>query len=186
MDIPKDARIIIIEGIAGSGKTTLHDSLKKHFKSKKVYLFTEEELLMGWKHIHIPEISSLRMIFLNKLLDYIEDKMKREPDAVFILERFHISLRILEWEFGKDFEKNYSSLLSRVKRLPVHILIPVLKESQIKEKASHYERSSQWKNYLNEKLKLRGFSDLGAMYKEEQKKVLNIAKEQGISYSLID
>jgi deoxyadenosine/deoxycytidine kinase len=182
--IPKESRILIIEGIAGAGKSTLKESLKVRFKDKNVYEFSEEELLLGWKQAHIPRLSKLRLDFFNRFLDYVEKKLSEE-NAVFILERFHISLKIIEWDHDKDFEGGYDRILSRIKELPVHILIPKLNESQIKERASHRERNKEWSDYLNEKLRSRGFSDLVSLYVAEQKEIFDIAEKQGIPYSTL-
>lgn len=186
MKIAKEARIIIIEGITGSGKSTLQKNIRINFKDKKIYTFTEEELLLSWKHIHIPRISLLRMALFNKLLDYIENKLSNDKNLVFILDRFHISVKLLEWENDKNFEKSYSDLILRIKRLPVQIMIPILKDSQIKERAVHKERGIQWSDYLKEKLNLRGSSSLTSLLVKEQKNILKIANEQGIPYSIFD
>jgi thymidylate kinase len=178
--VPKDAKIIIIEGIAGAGKTTLKDQLKEQFKHKKVYAFSEEEVLFGWKHIHLKGISSLRFKLHNILLDFIEGKLNE--DVLFIIDRFHISLKVLELEEG--FDEEYAKILSRVRKLPVHVVIPTLDRSEIKERVAHKERTEQWTDYLDEKLKLRGFTDIETMYVSEQQKVLDLAEKQGISFSL--
>ena len=180
--IIKNKKKFIIEGIAGAGKTTLKNSLKQFLKNKKLYEFSEEELLLGWKHIHIPGISMLRLRYLNLVLDYIEKKIETEKDAIFVLERFHISTLIFEYELPKDFMSEYNRLINRLKKLPVYILISRLKQSEIKERSVHKERNEQWNEYLNEKLKLRGFSDLKSLYIAEQKKVFEIAKKQKIPY----
>ena len=187
MELPnlENKRVFIIEGIAGSGKTTFFNAIKDNFKDKKIHRYPEEELMLGWKHVHIPNTSKLRLEFLNKVLDHIEKKLEQDKDTIFILERFHISAEILEWEFREDFEKEYNNLLLRVKKLPVHILIPTLDESQIKEKSAHKERGHQWNEYLKEKLKLRNFPDLESLYIAEQKKILELAEKQGISYSIL-
>ena len=164
----------------------MHNILLNRFKDRNVYVFKEEELLLGWKHNHIPNISPLRIEFFSNLLDHIEEKLKHDRKSIFILERFHISLEIMDLGRNKDFERNYSRLISRVKKLPVFILIPTLDESVIEEKSAHMERGYQWAEFLKDKLKLRGFSDIKSLYADEQRKVLKLAEEQGIPYSEVN
>jgi thymidylate kinase len=186
MDIPNNARVVIIEGIAGAGKTTLHDVLKDHFKDKKIYIFTEEELLMSWKHVFIPNLLSLRIKFLNNILDYIETELKKDDDSIFILERFHITVKIFFLGAKNEFHDEYELLLSRVRKLPVCVLIPKLKESQIKERSAHKERGHQWDEYLRLKLEYRGYDDLEKIYIDEQRQVIDITKEQKIPFSITE
>ncbi len=186
MDIPNNTRVVIIEGIAGAGKTTLHNILKDHFKGKKIYIFTEEELLMSWKHVFIPNLLSLRIKFLNNVLDYIKDKLKKEKDSIFILDRFHITMKIFFLGHNNALYNEYEKLLSRIKELPVCVLIPQLKDSQIKERSVHKERGYQWDEYLKLKLKYEVYDDLEKMYIDEQKQVLKIAKEQKIPFSITE
>jgi len=181
-DIIENRKIIIIEGIAGAGKTTLKNSLRQYLKNKKLYEFSEEELLLGWKHIYIPGISMLRLEYLNLVLDYIEEKLKIDKKVVFILERFHISTLIFENSMPSDFMRKYSRLLARLQRLPVYIIIPYLKPAEIADRSLHSERSEQWRDYLSEKLKFRQYSDLETLYTAEQKKVFEIAKKQKIPH----
>ena len=76
MHIPKDKKVIIIEGIAGSGKSTFFKDYKESIKDKMVYAYTEEELLFGWRHNFIPGITDVRLRYFEKILDYIDLKLK--------------------------------------------------------------------------------------------------------------
>lgn len=183
--LPKDARVIILEGIAGSGKTTLKGYLKKHLKSHAYYEFTEQELLLGWKHIHVPHMSALRLKFIQLFLDDLERKLKAKPEALFILERFHLSIKVLEWEFEGSFAAEYETIVQRLKQLPVHILIAELDREQIRERMHHRERSWQWREFVEEKLTLRGYQDLETLSIEQQKAFFDAASEQGIPFSAI-
>ncbi|MFT4302949.1 MAG: hypothetical protein ACMXYG_00125 [Candidatus Woesearchaeota archaeon] len=185
MKIPNDKRLIIIEGIAGSGKSTFINILKNNFKNKKVYTFTEEELLMTWKHVFLNDINELRLNYLNKLIDFIELKLLEDNNTVFILERFHLTLKIFFIDDNKELLSMYNQLLSRITRLPVLILIPILKDSGINERSMHKERDLQWKEYLDNKLNNRGYDDLKKMYKDEQKLLMDLANKQGIPYKII-
>ena len=185
IDIPKNTRVIIVEGIAGSGKTTLMEYLIQQFKVPRVYVYLEQELMLGWKHIHIPHVSALRIEFMNLFLDELEKNLEQKKDAIFILERFHLSMKILEWEFEKDFDAEYQKIVERIKKLPVHMLIAELKEVEIRDRMHHRERSRQWREYCEEKLVLRGFRDLESVSISQQKAFFQAAQEQGIPYSTV-
>ncbi len=185
IDIPKNTRVIILEGIAGSGKTTLMEYLKQQFKVPRLYIYLEQELLLGWKHIHIPHVSALRIQFMNLFLDELEKNLEQKEDAIFILERFHLSMKILEWEFENNFDTEYQKIVDRIKKLPVYILIAGLKNDEIKERMHHRERSRQWREYCEEKLELRGFGSLEAVSIAQQEAFFQAAEEQGIPYSSV-
>ncbi len=185
IEIPNKTRVIILEGIAGSGKTTLMEYLKQQFKVPRVYSYREQELLLGWKHIHIPHVSALRIKFINLFLDELERNLERKKDAIFILERFHLSMKILEWEFENNFSEEYQKIVERIKKLPVLILIAELDNQQIKERMHHRERSRQWNEYCDEKLVLRGYQDLESVSLAQQNAFLEAAAEQDIPYRSI-
>jgi thymidylate kinase len=184
--IPKTARLIVLEGIAGSGKTTLKRHLKQAMWDQVVYDYTEEELFLGWKHVHLPRLSSLRLIYYQILLDDLERKMATEPEALFILERFHLSVKVLEWEFEMGFERQYERLLERLRRLPVFVLIARLEPEKIKERMLHRERCRQWDNFIQEKLTLRGYTNLERLSIEQQEAFFQAAKDQGIPFASIE
>src|SRR5438270_11880999 len=88
---PEDINIFIIEGIAGAGKNTLHQHIKESLSDQLVYDYPEEELLCSWKHVFINNINQLRLEFMSNFLDYCRDILSKNPKAIFILNRFHIS-----------------------------------------------------------------------------------------------
>src|SRR5215203_495702 len=50
-EIIRDARVIIVEGIAGSGKDTFQTHLKKMLERRDVYDYSEGEVLHSWKQM---------------------------------------------------------------------------------------------------------------------------------------
>ncbi|MBU2513906.1 AAA family ATPase [bacterium] len=184
-EIPNESRVIILEGIAGSGKTTFKGYLKEYFKGQKVYEYTEGELLLGWKHIHVPHVSVVRVDFFELFLDHLEKKLKEDKNVLFLIERFHLSMKILEWEFERDFEKRYERIISRIRQLPVHILIAKLEPAEIRKRMHHRERSSQWEEFVEEKLILRGFDDLEQLSIDQQQRFFSLAEQQGMPYSAV-
>src|SRR5437870_11358029 len=61
--IALDSRLLIIEGIPGSGKDTFQAYLKERLKGRDVYDYSEGELLHSWKHSPIDGILKLRVNF---------------------------------------------------------------------------------------------------------------------------
>src|SRR4030095_10287923 len=51
-----DSRVLIIEGISGSGKDTFQAHLKKNLKHRDVYDYSEGELLLSWNQRPIKDI----------------------------------------------------------------------------------------------------------------------------------
>ncbi len=186
IEIPEETKILILEGIAGAGKTTLKSLVRQQLKSRNIFEYLEEESLLGWKHIHVPHVSKLRMDYIELFLDYVEKKLEQEEDPLFIFERFHLSIKILEWEFENNFNERYEALLARLKRLPVFIVITTLEKHQIKERMYHRERCKQWDNFIQEKLALRGYDDLYLLSVDQQKGYLDMAEEQGIPFATVN
>lgn len=185
IEIPENARIIIIEGIPGSGKSTFKELLLKHLKDRKLYEYTEQELMLGWKHIHVPHVSSLRLDFANLYIDLFEKILAEDDDAIIVLERFHLSIKVLEWEFENNFNERYEAIIERLRKLPIITLIAKLDLPDIKKRMHHRERSSQWMEFIEEKLVLRGYEDLETLSIEQQKSYFKEAEAQGIPYKEI-
>ena len=89
--IALDSRVLIIEGIPGSGKDTFQAYLKEKLKGRDVYDYSEGELLHSWKHFPIEGILKLRVKFLKLFVNYVRDIVSRDENAVFLLNRFHLS-----------------------------------------------------------------------------------------------
>ncbi|MBU0472412.1 MAG: AAA family ATPase [Nanoarchaeota archaeon] len=186
MDIPKNVSIFIIEGIPGSGKSTLHKDLISKLKGRIIYDFEEEELLFSWKHAWIEGIQDLRLEFMNKMLDYCEKVIKENSASVFIFNRFHVSLVILSTAINQEHPKGYDALIKRLREMPVHIFVPVLEPENIHQRSSHKERTEKiWELHKKKRLETRGFSNLKDMYVWEQNKIFELLKSQKIPYSTL-
>jgi len=86
-----DSRVLIIEGIAGSGKDTFQSYLKKKLKDRQIYDYSEGEVLHSWKQFPIDGIVNLRLKFMKSFVNYIGDIVSQDETAVFLLNRFHLS-----------------------------------------------------------------------------------------------
>lgn len=185
MDIPNSARVLIIEGIAGSGKDTLQEQLRQKLTGNLVYSFSEDELLFSWRHAWIPGIQKTRFEYMGRLLDYCEQTLKENPDAIFIFNRFHISLVTTNTTFEKP--AGYEKLIERLRKLPSHIYFTVVDKDKIEERVSHKERKDPlWEWHKQKRLESRGYSTLGELYSDEQDVILKMLKEQKIPYSVVN
>lgn len=185
--IPKDARIIIIEGVAGSGKDTLQELLKRDFKDKIVHVYSEEETFFTWKHASVPNMGAHRIRFMRDFIKYLKKELARSPDSIFILNRFHLSVYMahINLDVNKEMEKIYDEIIRELQKLPIHILFLKLTTKQIKTRSTHSERSTTWKRYQKRAVKRCGFSNIVERYTWEQNKMLEALNKQGISFEII-
>jgi len=195
MDIPLDpkTRIFIIEGVAGSGKSTLQQLLQERLSGKLIYSFSEEELLFSWKHAWIKGIDRLRLDLMDAFLTYMEGILNSNPKAVFILDRFHLSFYYIETMHLKKhsldsaLEKRYAAIIRRLQKLPVHVYIPLLKPGQIELRSVHAERKDKtWQLHLKRRLETSGHATLTELYVATQDFLLDLAEKQGIPYTKMD
>lgn len=161
-------KIIILEGIAGAGKTSALD------KFKGAVVYKEEDLLFDWNINFTKGITQKRIKLFNDILDNLEDK-------TYVFERFHISLKILDFE--NSLRDEYEKLLEKLKKLDAEVQIFTLNKDQL-QKALHEERDDDWKQYLKKKMQVKGFDDILQMYKAEQELILKLAKEQSLLFLL--
>ncbi|MBD3164496.1 hypothetical protein GF323_04800 [Candidatus Woesearchaeota archaeon] len=145
------------------------ENIKKSINDNVIYAYTEEELLFGWRHNFIPGITEIRLNYFEKIIDYIEEKLRNE-DCIFILERFHISLKIFNWDSPVRFEKKYKKIISRVQSLPVYLLIFTLDASQIEKRQKNKEKA--WHEYQGLKKKILNFRVKGNSTQKNRKQYL--------------
>jgi thymidylate kinase len=185
VNIPDEARIIIIEGVAGSGKDTLQQLLKKQFKNKIVYDYAEGDLLFTWKLARVEGIAKLRLKLLNYFTDFMDDTIKQEPQSFFLLNRFHLSNYMAHVSRDKSLEPQYKQVVNKLKKLPIHILLLQLSAEEIDRRSSHMERPMSWKKYQKLMVKKEGFVNKVERYLHEQKVMLEEAKKNGLPYSIV-
>jgi thymidylate kinase len=183
--IALDSRVLIIEGIAGSGKDTLQSYLKKKLKDRVVYDYSEGELLHSWKHFPIEGILKLRLKFIKLFVKYVRDIIYRNENAVFLLNRFHLSTYVTTIIRQPELEREYNEIINVLRTLPVHVFILQLDENEIEMRSLHSERSSAWENLQQQMVTKDRFHDRSERYIWQQKLILETAKRQQIPYSVI-
>jgi thymidylate kinase len=183
--IALDFRVLIIEGIPGSGKDTFQAYLKKRLKGLDVYDYSEGELLHSWKHVPIDGILKLRVNFMKLFVNCVRDIVSRDKNAVFLLNRFHLSAYVTTIIRQPELGREYDEIINVLRTLPVHVFILQLDENEIKERSSHSERSSAWQKYQQQSVKKDGFCDTLEQYIWQQRLILDAAKKQQLPYSVI-
>ena len=86
-EIELNSRLLIIEGISGSGKDTFQTYLKKKLKGRDVHDYSEGELLQSWKQLHIEGIFKLRVKFMKIFVDYVKDTITSKRERRFSFEQ---------------------------------------------------------------------------------------------------
>lgn len=180
-----EARVLIIEGISGSGKDTFQTYLKKKLKSRHLYDYSEGEVLHSWKHLKIDGILKLRVKFMQHFANYISDIIRQDESAVFLLNRFHLSTYVSTIIQQPKLEKDYDKIINVLRTLPVHIFVLQLDENEIETRSLHPERSGAWQKHQQQIVKKEGFRNRLERYLWQQGLILEVARRQTIPFSII-
>jgi thymidylate kinase len=183
--IALDSRVLIVEGISGSGKDTFQTYLKKTLKGRDVYDYSEGEVLQSWNQLQIKGIFRLQIKFMKLFVNYVRDIVSRDRNAVFLLNRFHLSAYVLAIVKEPKLEKEYDEIINTLRALPVHVFILQLDENEIEKRSLHPERSGAWQKFQQQIVKKEGFRGRLERYLWQQRLMLEAAERQQIPYSLI-
>jgi thymidylate kinase len=176
------SRVLIIEGISGSGKDTLQSYLKDVLRNRIVYDYSEGEVLHSWKQFQIEGILELRIKFMKLFVNYMREIVNGDKDAVFLLNRFHLSTYAWTIIQQQKLGAEYDEIINVLRTLPVHVFVLQLDENEIEERSSHPERSSAWQKFQQHIIKNYSFRD---RLERQQKIILQTARIQQIPYSVI-
>ena len=183
--IALDSRVLIIEGISGSGKDTFQTYLKEKIKGRHLYDYSEGEVLHSWKHLQIEGIFKLRIKFMKLFVNYVKDVVSRDENGVFLLNRFHLSTYVSTIIQQPNLEREYNEIINVLRTLPVHVFILQLDENEIEERSLHPERSTAWQKHQKQIVKKEGFRDTLGRHIWQQGLILKAAEKQQIPYSVI-
>ncbi len=188
--IALSSRVLIIEGISGSGKDTFQAYLKKILEDRDVvvYDYSEGDLLQSWKHNQIGGIYGIyevRVKFMKLFVNYIKDVVTRDENAVFLLNRFHLSTYATTITRQPQLEREYDDIINVLRTLPVHVFILQLDEDEIEKRSLHPERSGAWLKFLQQIAEKDGFRDKLERFRWQQRLILEAAKRQQIPYSVL-
>jgi len=185
INLALNSRVLIIEGISGSGKNTFQTYLKKKLEGRDVYDYSEGELLQSWNQLQIGGIFKLRIKFMKRFVNYVKDVVSRDENAVFLLNRFHLSTYVSTIMKQPELEKEYEEIINVLRTLPVHVFILQLDENEIEKRSLHPERSGSWQTIQQQIVKKEGFRDRVERYVWQQRLILEAAERQQIPYSVI-
>ena len=185
INLALDSPVLIIEGIAGSGKDTFQTYLKEKLKGRDVYDYSEGEVLQSWKHLQIEGIFELRVKFMKLFVNYVRDVVSRDENAVFLLNRFHLSAYVFTIIQQPELEREYDEIINLLRTLPVHVFILQLDENEIEKRSLHPERSGAWQKFQQQIVKREGFRGRLERYVLQQRLMLEKAEMQQIPYSVI-
>ena len=174
------SRVLIVEGISGSGKDTFQTYLKNKLKGRDVYDYSEGELLQSWNQLQIRGIFKLRIKFMKLFVNYVRDIVGRDENAVFLLNRFHLSAYAMTIIQQPKLEKEYDEIINVLRTLPVHVFILQLDENEIEKRSLHPERSGAWRKFQQQIVKKEGFRDRLERYIWQQRLMLEAAERQQI------
>jgi thymidylate kinase len=180
-----ESRVLIIEGISGSGKDTFQAYLKEKLEGRQVYDYSEGDLLHSWKHFPIEGILEIRVRFMKLFVNHVRDIVNQDANAVFLLNRFHLSAYVTTIMRQPELEKQYDEIIDVLRTLPVHVFILQLGRNEIKQRSLHAERSGAWRKLQQQMVTKDGFRDSLDRYSSQQKLMIEAAKKQRIPYSLI-
>jgi thymidylate kinase len=183
--IALDSRVLIIEGIAGSGKDTFQKYLKSKLRSRVVYDYSEGELLLSWNQRPIKDIFKLQVRLMRNFLDYVADTINRDDRAVFLLNRFHLSTYTMGVTQQPKLQREYNMVLKKLRTLPTHVFILQLMEIEIESRSAHPERGAAWRKFQQHILEREGFQSFVKRNVLLQKAMIETAIRQQIPFSIL-
>jgi hypothetical protein len=135
--------------------------------------------------LQIGGIFKLRVKFMKLFVNYVKDIVSRDDDAVFLLNRFHLSAYVMTILQQPKLEREYNEIINVLRTLPVHVFIVQLDENEIEKRTLHPERSTAWQKFQQQIVKKEGFRDRVERYIWQQGLMLEAAERQQIPYSII-
>lgn len=184
-NILSSSRIIILEGISGSGKDTLQKYLKSKLRGRNVYDYSEGELLLSWNQRPIKDIFKLQVRLMRHFIDYAADTIKSDDRAVFLLNRFHLSTYTMGVTEQPKLEREYNIILKTLRTLATHVFILQLMDSEIESRSSHPERGAAWHKFQQHILEREGFQNFVKRNALLQKAMVETAIRQQIPFSIL-
>ena len=138
-----------------------------------------------WKQLQIEGICELRIKFMKLFVNYVRDIVSRDENAVFLLNRFHLSAYVFTIIQQPKLEREYEEIINILRTLPVHVFMLQLDKNEIEERSLHPERSGAWRKFQQQIFTREGFSGRLERYVLQQRVMLDKAETQQIPYSVI-
>ena len=178
------SRVLIVEGISGSGKDTFQRYLKSQLRGRDVYEYSEGEVLLSWNQRPIKDIFRMQIRLMRNFLDYVAVTLERDDKAVFLLNRFHLSTYTMGVTEQPKLEREYNIVLKKLRTLPTHVFILQLMEGEIESRSSHPERGAAWQKFQQHILEREGFQNFVKRNSLLQNAMIETAIRQKIPFSI--
>ena len=185
---------LVLEGIVGSGKTSVIRHLKKYFYEKDCSSLILTEHLTERPMEPLSSANPANSVFhLDRLMNVIEtlyNTKKSEPknsfsNPYFVFERFHLS-HCLDIAGFEQFNLYYS-IDTRLNEHGAKLVVLSVPENAIEERcivSTRRWRDIKWGNYLNSIAE----NDAGAAeyYKIQQKRFFTLCQKSEIPSMVVD
>ena len=183
--IALQSRVLIVEGISGSGKDTFQKYLKSKLRGRVVHDYSEGELLLSWNQRPIKDIFKLQVRLMRNFINYVADTLSRDDKAVFLLNRFHLSTYTMGVTEQPKLEREYNVILKTLRTLPTHVFVLQLRENEIESRSSHPERGAAWHKFQQHILEREGCQNFVRRNALLQKAMVETAIRQQIPFSIL-
>ena len=187
--IALQSRVLIVEGISGSGKDTFQKHLKSKLRGRVVHDYSEGELLWSWKHQQIKDIFKMQIRLMRNFLAYVAVTIERDDKAVFLLNRFHLSTNVTMYTTAINehatLTRDYNMVIKALRALPTHVFLLQLREVEMEARSNHPERGIAWRRYQQHILEREGFGNFVKRNVTLQKAMVETAMRQNIPFSIL-
>ena len=179
--------IYIVEGVAGSGKDTLCAQIVRSLQpaERRVLVFPEEAVLATWLYYFVPGIHEIRLDLAERLVAYMHKTLAQDPDAAFVLNRFHVSYSVWRAELQADasLELRHQRLVDSMRSLPLRIFQTLLPQANADARASHVERRDRaWEAFLAQRVAFHGETSAGQSYLSQQDAMSAVLRRDGLPF----
>jgi hypothetical protein len=115
-------------------------------------------------------------------VNHVRDIVSRDENAVFLLNRFHLSTYASTIIQQPKLKRQYDKIINVLRTLPIHVFILQLDEDEIEKRSLHPERSAAWLKFQRQIVEKDSFFD---RLEKQQRLILETAEKQQIPYSVI-
>jgi thymidylate kinase len=155
-------KILILEGIATSGKSTITKIIKKQLSGLLVSVASEKET-------HIPIMKQTKELHIAFFKDLIKRLINEKPeliifDRLYLTQAFRAGVSISEYSELENILSKYDTITVFLKVDENHIADRVTKAAE--------HRDPTWREYIN--TKGRNSSEIADYYISQQRKQINL------------
>ena len=121
----------------------------------------------------------------NSLVAYMHETLAQDPDAAFVLNRFHVSHAVWRAELKADaaLESRHQRLVESMRSLPLRIFQTLLPEANADARARHVERRDRaWEAFLAQRVAYHGEASAGQSYLAQQDAMSAVLRRDGLPF----